>query len=184
MTRPRLALALTVLAAAIAIAWIRFAPSPRRQALARIEALHGTYTEQMGEDHKLNIVLLTARPVSESDLAALRDLRPVHRLMLDGSSVTDTGLEQVGELEELEFLTLGGTQITDAGVRSLRRLKHLQILSLRRTRITDAALDDLRELKELKSLVVAETRVTPRGVEDLKRALPHLEIIHIDADDD
>jgi hypothetical protein len=183
----RLVLLLIILAGAVGYVAAEYWPTARRRALARVEALHGTFAEQLDEEdgpHRVNIVMLLTRPVAEEDLAALRDLRPLHRVLLDGSPVTDTGLAHLGELPELEFLSLGGTGVTDDGLASLRGLKRLKVLILCRTRVTDAGLVHLRELTGLKALSVADTRVTERGIAELRRTLPGLTHVFLDKADD
>jgi hypothetical protein len=188
MRRRQLVVVFLLAAVALGAVAIAYWPTPRRQALARVEALKGTYVEQPNEpggSRRLNILMLTLRPVTEQDLAAVRDIRPLHRILLDGSPVTDAGLVPLGELRELEFLSLIGTQVTDAGLMHLRGLKSLKHLCLRRTGVTDAGLVHLRELTALTSLDVAETGVTDRGVEELHRALPDLKVyLHIAKDVD
>ncbi|MDB5311019.1 MAG: hypothetical protein JWO38_5221 [Gemmataceae bacterium] len=177
MKTRRLTTLLLTLAAAVTALAVTYWPTPRRKALARVEALDGTYCEQTDEEdgpHRVNVLMLTLRPVTGPDLAALRDLRPLHRLLLDGSPVTDDGVAYLGELEELEVLNLTGSKVTDAGLVHLQGLKNLKQLSLRRTRVTDAGLVHLRRLTGLKLLNLSETGVTGRGVEQVRRDIPGL----------
>jgi len=168
----------------LVFAGIRYWPTPRRAALARIEALDGTFVEQEDPDdgpHRVSIVLLTARPITEEDLAVLKGLRPLHRLLLDGSPVTDAGLVHIGRIEELELLNLTGSLVTDDGMVHLRGLRNLKMLSLRGTRVTDAGLVHLRELTRLKSLNVADTEVSDEAADELRRALPKLTFVYLHA---
>jgi hypothetical protein len=156
-------------------------PTPRRRAMERVEALGGTVVVQTDEEggvHSSRIVMLSHRPVSLEDLAALHDLRPVHRVILDGSPVTDEGLACLARLEELELLSLSKAPITDAGLTHLSHLSHLRSLSLGKTPVTDAGLIHLRPLTSLVYLSVESTRVTDRGVQELCAAIPGLKVYH------
>ena len=179
MKKRRLIVLLILLGVAAGALAVTYWPTARRRAMARVEALNGTYTEEVDEDggaHQVNGVTLVIRPVTTQDLAALRDIRPLHRLLLDGSPIHDADLAILGEIQELELLTLTNTPVTDAGLPHLRNLKNLKNLSLRRTQVTDAGLVHLRELTRLQFLNIAETRVTDAGAEELQRALPNTQI--------
>jgi hypothetical protein len=189
MRNRRLLLLLVFLSALLAAGAVEYWPTPRRMAMSRIKALDGTYVEQTdidGGPHQIFTVMLTLRPVSEEDLAVLKHLRPIHRLLLDGSPVTDAGLVHISELAELELLNLTGSQVTDDGLAALAQLKNLKMLSLGRTKVTDAGLVHLHALTRLQTLNLYGTAVTDRGAEELQRALPSLRRIdlHPDKDDD
>jgi hypothetical protein len=182
-TGKRLVVLCCLLAIAIISAAVVFWPTPRRVALGRIEALDGTYKEQMdseGTPRKLNCVVLASRPVTEPDLIALSDLRPLHRLLLDGCPLQDSWLVHLGMLDELEMLSLTGCPITDAGLVHLKGLKNLKSLSVRNTKVSDAGLIPIQQLTSLTFFNVAYSRVTERGVEDLKHALPGLKNIYFE----
>jgi hypothetical protein len=180
MHKRRLSLLIMLLVAAVGSLAVLHWPTPWRRAMARVEALQGTYVEQMDEKggvpHPINVLMLTLRPVTEEDLMALRDLRPLHRVLLDGSPVTDAGLAYLGELPELEMLSLMDTQVTDAGLAHLAGLQRLEILILRRTRVTDAGLAQLGKLPALALLNVSESPVTDRGVSELRRLRPEVRV--------
>ncbi|HEV3437669.1 MAG TPA: hypothetical protein VG122_09940 [Gemmata sp.] len=179
--RKRLAILCCVLTIAIASAAIVYWPTPRRNAMARVAALDGTYREQTDEDgqRKVHCLILASRPIAEPDLIALRDLRPIHRLMLDGCPLKDAWLAHLAELEELELLTLTGCPVTDAGLIHLKTLKNLKNLSLRNTPVTDAGLVHLQSLTSLTFLNVSYSRVTEQGTAELRRTLPGLKRIYL-----
>lgn len=180
--RNRLTVLSCLLIASIALAAVMYWPTPRRNALARVEDLDGSYCEQTDDEdghRQLNCLMLTSRPVTEADLIALSDLRPIHRLMLDGCPLKDDWLSHVGQLEELELLTLTGCPVTDAGLTHLRNLKNLKNLSLRNTQVTDAGLVHLQPLTSLIFLNLAYSRATAHGAEELQRALPGLKRIYL-----
>jgi hypothetical protein len=180
--RKRLAVLCCLLTIAVVTAAVVFWPTPRRRALARVEALDGTFEKQVDEEagsRKVYSLILASRPLTELDLIALGDLRPIHRLMLDGCPLKYDWLAHIAALEELELLTLTGCPITDAGLVHLKGLKHLKNLSLRNTPVTDAGLVHLQQLTGLLFLNVAYSRVTERGVEEFKRTLPDLKKVYI-----
>lgn len=174
----RLAILLAVLTALVAVAAVKYWPTPRRMSLERLDALDGTYVEQTdpedGPRQVFSVVLTMRKQLTTDDLVILKDLRPLHRLLLDGSPVTDDGLAQIGQLRELELLNLTGCPVTDAGLVHLEGLGNLKMLSLRGTKVTDAGLVHLRGLTHLKTLNLLETTVSDQGVAELRRALPNL----------
>jgi hypothetical protein len=170
-----------LIAVAIVSVAIVFWPTPRRKAMARIEALDGIFETQIDEEggrHKINCLILASRPVAEPDLIALNDFRPIHRLMLDGCRLDDAWLAHIGTLEELELLSLTGCKLTDGALAHLKALKHLKNLSLRNTPVTDACLAHLHQLTALTFLNVAYTQVTEHGIEELKHSLPGLKRVY------
>jgi hypothetical protein len=156
--------------------------SPRRDALARLAALDGTYMEQRDEavnaNRDLVIIVLSHRQVSEEDLAALRGIRPMHRLFLDSTNVRDDWLAHVAAIEELEWLSICDTQISDEGLVHLRGHPNLRALHMRNSGVGDAGLVPLHGLPKLELINVQQSRVTARGVKELKNKTPSLQQVY------
>jgi hypothetical protein len=174
---PFLIVVLLLVGTAAVLLW----PTPRRQALARVKELNGTYREEPDPDgRKLAIVGFIEQPATDDDLPMLRDIRPLHRVLLDGSKVTDAGLVHLEGIEGLELVSLCNTAVTDAGMVHLRRIPALRWVTVRKTRVSDAGLAQLHGMPHLEFVNVAESRVTTSGVEALYRATPSLkDVFHV-----
>jgi Leucine Rich repeat len=79
---------------------------------------------------------LKAPQLRDSDLEALKPLKQLKVLGLNGTRITDHGLEAVRELPSLEYVDLGGTQITSAGLERLRGMPRLKMVRIEGTAIT------------------------------------------------
>jgi hypothetical protein len=104
--------------------------------------------------------------------------KPVIKVDLYNKPVMDSDLKILKELKQVQVLRLSLTKVTDPGLKELRDLKQLKDLNLYGTQITDAGLMELKDLKQLKELNVKRTKVTNEGVADLKSALPNCRIYH------
>jgi hypothetical protein len=174
---PLLIVLLLLVGFAAALLW----PTPRRQALARVKELNGTYREEPDPDgRELAIVGFIGQPATDDDLPMLRAIRPLHRVLLDGSKVTDAGLVHLEGIEGLELVSLCDTAVTDAGMAHLRRIPTLRWVTVRKTQVSDAGLAQLHGMPQLEFVNVAECLVTAKGVEALRQATPSLkDVFHI-----
>lgn len=86
----------------------------------------------------------TSRPVSDADLALLRDLPTAGSLNLNGQTISDAGLARLSGHPGLSNLSLIGTGVTDASEAALASLPRLQYLSLSKGALSEAALSRLR----------------------------------------
>jgi hypothetical protein len=158
---------------------VLFWPTPRRQAVARVNELDGTVWEDRDSDgRQLTIVSFAHRPITDADLAVLRGIRPLHRLILDGSRVTDAGLAQLEGIEGLEDIRLCGTVVTDSGLVHLKRIPALTAVHLRNTQVSDAGLAQLNGLPHLVYVNAIQTRVTAAGETELRKTTPSLKVVH------
>jgi hypothetical protein len=130
--------------------------------------------------------------VTDKDLAAIRHLTGLRRLVLAATGVTDDGIQHLKDMKQLEWLDLSRTRITNkaveqlVGLQNLRRLdlayarisygallelsrlQNLEVLSLNHTRgVTDGSLAHLKRLKSLRVLDLSSTRVSDEGVANL-----------------
>ena len=71
--------------------------------------------------------------------------KPVISVYLAGTPVTDADLAKLKELKKLTTLELTFTQVSDLGLKELKELKQLKHLDLRVTKVTDAGLKRLHE---------------------------------------
>jgi hypothetical protein len=148
-------------------------------------------------------IVFIARPIGDSDLTCLRDLRGYQRLFLDstrvqgaalanlagsddlrwvslgGSPVTDDGLKNLPLLPRLELLNLNYTRVTDAGLAQVAKQKSLRHLFLMRTAVTDAGLEHLKGLDQLEELLAPDTKLTEAGIRRLQESIPKLTKVQI-----
>jgi hypothetical protein len=174
--RRRLALLLVVLVALGGVAAVLFWPTHRQRALARVEELSGTYREDRDDDGRtLVIVGLIERPITDEDLRLLQHIRPLNRLLLDGTNVTDAGLVQLEGIEGLEWVSVCGTKVTDVGIANLSRIRTLKSIHFTKTQVSDAGIAHLQGMPNLVFVNAIRTRVTAAGVDELRRTTPRLE---------
>jgi hypothetical protein len=155
----------------------------RRQALARIGQLGGTYWEHGQIPNQA-----TAKPGSKwatlsqryDDLVcelfgnALRTR--IVALDLSGVDISDQDLAQLKPLYELEWLTLKGSSINDRSARHVQRFARLKWLDVSGSAIT---LDGVRQLSDLRSLQwlnVARTQLGNADIATIQKMFPHAKI--------
>jgi hypothetical protein len=172
-------LAVSVLALAVgAGVAVLFWPTPHRRAVARVEALDGVYLEERNSDGSTVVIVgLNSRPVADADLITFHDIRPLHRLILDGSTVTDAGLAHLEGIEGLEDVRFCGTRVTDAGLAHLARIPTLRAVHVVNTRVSDAGLKHLAGLPRLEFVNAIATRVTAAGEAELRRTTPGVKTV-------
>jgi uncharacterized membrane protein len=73
--------------------------------------------------------------ISDSDMAAIAQLRNLTRLNLQHTNISDKGLLAIQMLHNLEYLNLVDTKVTLQGILQLKELKSLQSLYLYQTNI-------------------------------------------------
>jgi hypothetical protein len=180
----RLKMLLLVLGVFSAFGAVLFWPTPRRQAIARVEQLGGTYSQDRSGGGTVSIVGFIGQPVTDDDLTTLRNIRPLHRVLLDGTKVTDAGLAHLEGIEGLEWVSVCKTAVTDAGLVHLSKIPSLRQIHIRNTRVTDAGVVYLHGMPNLEFINLAQTRVTPAGVKALRRATPRLtDVYHVIPED-
>ena len=172
-----------------------------KQAVVAVQRLGGELVRDSNRDGDPVVqVDLADKPVSDADLAPLRGLTQLKKLVLRGTRITDTGLQQlaatvklrdldldkttvtdsgmiqVARMTSLRGLCLSGTGITDAGLVHLRPLAKLWLLGLAGTEVSDEGLNQLQGLTNLRTLDLQDTKVTEAGVARLRGQLPHARI--------
>jgi Leucine-rich repeat (LRR) protein len=125
-------------------------------------------------------ILVEARPLSDSDLEAVRGLQGLHTLLLDhpGNRFSAAGLSKLNGLDNLIHLRIRGHGVDDEAVSHITKLKSLRILNVPQAEITDAGLANLAELPNLEQLRLGSSKVTQAGIEAIA-ALPRLKRLHL-----
>lgn len=121
---------------------------------------------------------LNQKAVRDPQLEALKPLKQLEELHVQGSLLTDVGMTHLQDFKQLQELDLHKSlSITDKGLESLKYLPRLTKLELSYTRISDKGLEHLTAIKSLKVLHLTGTRVTAEGLKTLKAALPNCEVL-------
>jgi hypothetical protein len=108
---------------------------------------------------------------TERDLAHLRWLGDVQRIVFRGPRVTDGWLAHVGHMKGLGIVEIKHASITDAGVVPLVKLENVQQVSIFYSPITDGAIEHLVRLRNPTVLKIYGTRISPEGADRLARTL-------------
>lgn len=172
---------LVVLLAPCLLAGISPCRAGEQEAVAALEKI-GRLTRDETQPGKpvveVNFTAQTGpRPVTDADLAYLKEFKSLKVLYLGYTDITDAGLAHLKGLTSLEKLSIAETKVTDAGLAHLKGLTNLTNLGLPFNKgITDKGLAHLTGLKKLEYLNVASTRVTPKGIAALQKALPKVYI--------
>ncbi|HEV8072018.1 MAG TPA: protein kinase [Planctomycetaceae bacterium] len=120
---------------------------------------------------------LSDTAIVDADLASLKGLIHLRRLVLDGAYIEGQGLIHLQELPELRDLRLGCPKLVEFFLVELAGLKKLEKLSLAKSHVSDEGARQLAQLKHLKELDLTETKVTAAGVHELQKSLPTCRIL-------
>lgn len=119
---------------------------------------------------------LRGKPVTDAELALLKNMPNLVELSLANTDLTDAGTVHLKTLKNLTRLQLQNTKITDAALANFKGLEKLTSLNLYGTQVTDKGLDQLAGLKNLHDLYVWQTKVTVDGAKKLAAAIPDVTI--------
>jgi hypothetical protein len=149
-----------------------------KKALDRVRQVGGLALELAQNDNHLDVSYLQSDGKFSADyLMPLHDLKGlVVHLNLRGQPVTDADLAQLRDLTALTELHLENTKVTDRGLENLKGLTNLEYLNLYGTQVSDAGLVNLEGLKKLKHLYLWQTKATAAGVAKLKKAVPAVDV--------
>jgi hypothetical protein len=121
---------------------------------------------------RLRGLRLEGSGIRDAELAYVRGLDRLEWLDLEScKSITDAGLINLAGPHQLLDLHLAGLPIGDEGLVHLKALSRLERLNLTHTRVSDAGLTPLRDLLQLKELSFVGSRVTVGGASDLGKLL-------------
>jgi len=76
--------------------------------------------------------------LSDTNMAAIAQLRNLTRLSLEHTAISDKGVQQLKPLKNLQYLNLVGSKVTAQGVLQLKGLKELHSLFLYQTNVNKA----------------------------------------------
>ena len=127
-----------------------------------------------------DIVLVETMPLSDHDLALIRDVPGLKVLQLDhaDNTLTDTGMMEIAKLTQLEHVRIRGGNIGDVGLKAISTMPNLRVLNLPQGKFTDAGLVQLKELPKLQMLRIGSPPVTDAGIAALKD-FPSLRQVHL-----
>lgn len=118
---------------------------------------------------RLSWIELHTTHVQGPGLAAIAHQTGLKRLFLNSNPIEDTGLAQLRDLQQLDWLELSDTKINGDGLRHLEGLHQMRRLSLSFTHISDAALAFLVSMPALEQLHLESTPITDASVPTLIR---------------
>jgi hypothetical protein len=110
----------------------------------------------------------TATP--EGFAAALKRMRNLTELLMDGKELTDEWMPAIAEAKGVNYMMLNDSRVTDQGVAHLMKLP-LGYLRLDGTQVTDAVIRILKTCPTLNSVPVGGTQMTDAGKAALQRLL-------------
>jgi hypothetical protein len=113
--------------------------------------------------------------VTDDDLGALRDLKGVRSLTLDGAdAVTDDGLAHLRSMELVQLDLRHLRNVTDAGLAHVTGMKTLESLNLWYCRnLSNKSIAGLARLPKLKKINLFGTQIDPKA---FQAAVPNCEI--------
>lgn len=152
----------------------------------------------------LESIRLARLPITDKSMRALKDLKHLRELVLEGIDISDKGLQFLEYHRRLEELRISKIRIRGAGIKylakiptlkrieisenllsrdaftSLAEIKSLEELTLRSVDIDDRGAAALCDMRTLKSLYVWNAVMSDKAVQRLKEKLPNCKI-YIDA---
>ena len=120
---------------------------------------------------------LSDTAIGDADLASLKGLTHLRRLVLDGTNIEGKGLIHLHDLTELRDLRLGCPKLIEFFLGELAGIKKLEKLSLAKSPVSDAGARQLAQLTHLKELDLTATKVSAAGVQELQRSLAGCRIL-------
>jgi hypothetical protein len=151
-------------------------PGPdRAKALTQLKALaRRVVLDERKEGKPVVDVSFYSSPVTDDQLALLKEFPELRQLDLQYTKVSDRGLAHLAGLTQLEYLCLYQcTGFTDAGLAHLKKLTKLRELLLNGTKVSDGAVKHLAGLTSLEHVYLGGgTKVTPEGYRSLRQKLP------------
>lgn len=147
-----------------------------------VEITESSFAEQLTaiRNGSTDIVLVESTPLSDQDLALIRDVPCLRVLQLDNADnkLTDAGMVKIAKLTQLEHIRIRGGSIGDEGLKTLSTMPNLRMLNLPQGKFTDAGLAQLKQMPRLDSLRIGSPKVTDEGIAALKD-FPSLRSVHL-----
>jgi Leucine-rich repeat (LRR) protein len=80
---------------------------------------------------------LTSLPLTDEDLAHIKNIPDLFSLVVIETNITDDGLKHIGEMQELRILLINHNIISDKGLIHLYALQNLEQIYLDHTQVTE-----------------------------------------------
>jgi Leucine-rich repeat (LRR) protein len=144
-----------------------------------------TLADQLAAVHSgaSDAIHISARPLSETELASIAEAKALKRLTLDRADTiaTPQTLERLTALPQLEMFWFRGRGIDDNALAQIAKTQTLRILNLPHGEFTDAGLANLKQLPNLVQLRFGSPQVTDAGIASLAEfpALLRLHLIDV-----
>ena len=118
-------------------------------------------------------------PITDANLARLRNLPGLKTLHVSSYEITDRGLAHIAHLDGLEELVLVAPKVTEEGLAHIAKLANLRTLEFSGSQhISDVGLDHICKLRALRRLTIVTGQLKEASLSRLD-VLPHLEDVAI-----
>ena len=135
------------------------------EAIAKwLESIGGHVTRR---DARLVGVSLGSSPITDREVAILRELPQLEELSLRNTEISDLGLAQLSALRSLRALDVSHTLLADSALAALAPLTNLQVLDLSHTLVDGTGLGALAGLRSLREIALANTPLRDEALEHL-----------------
>lgn len=108
------------------------------------------------------------QPLSDADLAPLKQCASLQRLTVLARRVTDSGFDALAGIPRLEEIYLSCEGVTDDGIVRLSRAPSLQRVEIRRTEVGDKALEALAAMPHIRHIGLTSDAWTEPTVQRLR----------------
>lgn len=112
----------------------------------------------------LQVDLNSRSPVTDHQLAALKQLEDLQSLDLSATPVVDDQLKHIAEIKTLRWLYLARTTVSNHGLAHLHGLLRLETLSLSNSAVTDMGIASLPVFPAMNKLVLEDTNIGDAGL--------------------
>jgi len=118
--------------------------------------------------------------VRDEDMACLKKLKNLRRLVIARCMITDAGIACLKDLRNMRDLHCGSPYLTDKSLSYLANMHKLNYLTITDGDLTDAGLRHLEGLKGLTCLnITSENALSSAALERLRKKLPNLQSLKV-----
>lgn len=163
-----------------------------RELLAENGAIESRHFASLARLPRLEALFISANPISDAGLSALRDHRFLHTLEIRDTQISNDAIDTIVSLRHLHCLDVPNTMIDEVGIREICNAPLLQSLALDPSQIGPVSvqalsgkaglqeiylyglpsmdqIDSLSELPDLKELVIIDGELGPNHAEILSK---------------
>ncbi len=134
---------------------------------------------------KVIMVMFQRDKARDENLAALKGLRYVSTVILEGPGITDDGLKHLAGITTLGALNVSKTSVTGSGFAHLRQLRNLKTIMLDGSAVTDKGFALISAFRGMERIQASSTKLTGQALKALAglTKLKHLDLPKTAVDD-